>query len=64
MRKRLIIWEKENGYTGRYIANKIGISDSAWSKIKKGRQTPTLDQAERLKKEFSIDDIFELLKGE
>ena len=64
MRKKLILWEKENGYTGRHVARKIGVSDSAWSKIKQGKQNPTLRQAERLQKEFLIDDIFELLKGE
>lgn len=64
MRKKLILWEKENGYTGRHVARKIGISDSAWSKIKQGKQNPTLRQAEMLQKEFLIDDIFELLKGE
>lgn len=62
MRTNLIIWEKDHGYTGRYIARKIGVSDSTWSKIKRGQQTPTLKQAERLKKEFFIEDVFELLK--
>lgn len=62
MRHKLILWEREHGYTGRHIARKIGVSDSAWSKIKRGQQTPTLAQAERLQKEFIIDDVFELLK--
>lgn len=62
MRLKLILWEKEHGYTGRHVARKIGVSDSAWSKIKKGTQTPTLRQAERLQKEFIIDDVFELLR--
>lgn len=62
MRLKLILWEKEHGYTGRYVARKIGVSDSTWSKIKNGTQTPTLHQAERLQKEFIIDDVFDLLK--
>lgn len=62
MRLKLIMWEKERGFTGRYVAQKIGVSDSAWSKIKQGKQTPTLEQAEKLKKEFSIEDVFSLLK--
>lgn len=62
MRWKLIRWEKENGYTGRHIARKIGVSDSAWCKIKQGKQEPTLQQAERLKNEFFIEDIFDLLR--
>lgn len=62
MRLKLILWEKEHGYTGRHVARKIGVSESAWSKIKQGKQTPTLKQAERLKKEFTIDDVFDLLR--
>lgn len=64
MRKKLILWEKEHGYKGRFIAEKLGISDSAWSKIKLGKQTPTLEQAEKLKEVFDIEDVFELLKEE
>ena len=64
MRRKLILWEREHGYTGRHVARKIGIADSAWSKIKRGKQTPTLRQVERLRKEFLIDDVFELLKEE
>ena len=64
MRKKLILWEKENGYSGRYVARKVGATDSAWSKIKKGKQKPTLEQAERLKNEFNIDNVFELFKEE
>lgn len=62
MRMGLIIWEKEHGFTGRYVARKLGISESAWSKIKLGKQVPTLEQAERLREEFEIDDVFELLR--
>ena len=62
MRIKLILWEKEHGFTGRYVAKRIGISDSAWCKIKKGHQTPTLEQAERLKNEFAIENVFDLLR--
>lgn len=62
MRPNLILWEKRNGYTGRYVAGRLGISESAWCKIKQGKQTPTLRQAEALHREFCIDDVFELLR--
>jgi len=62
MRNKLIQWEKEHGYKSNFVAEKVGVSDSAWCKIKQGKQRISLEQAIRLKEAFEIDDIFELLK--
>lgn len=62
MRMRLIMWEKEHGFTGRFVARKIGVSDSTWSKIKLGKQDPTLGQIEKLRTEFGLDNVLDLLR--
>ena len=62
MRVGLIMWEKKNGLKGSFIAEKIGVSDSTWSKIKSGKQNPTLEQVEKLRSEFGLDNILDLLK--
>lgn len=62
MLNNLIKWEKENGYKATFIAEKLGITDSQYSKIKLGKQKPTIEIAEKLEKVFGIDDVFELLK--
>lgn len=64
MRNKLINWEKENGFTGRFVARRIGISDSAWSKIKQGKQQPTLENVRRLKAVFGIENVLDLFKEE
>lgn len=64
MRLKLIMWEKENGYKGTFIAQKLGISNSAWSKIKQGKQNPTLEQIEKLRTEFGLENVLDLLKEE
>ena len=62
MRLKLIMWEKEHGYKGTFVAHKIGISDSAWSKIKLGKQNPTLEQIDKLRTEFGLENVLDLLK--
>lgn len=64
MRLKLIIWEKEHGLKGKDIAEKLGISPATWSNIKNGRQSPTLEQIEKLRTEFDIDNVLDLLKEE
>lgn len=64
MRVKLIEWEKAHGFKSKYVAEKIGVSDSTWSKIKQGKQKPTFEQAERLKEVFGIKNVFDLLKEE
>lgn len=62
MRWGIIKWEKQNGLKGKYVAERIGISDVQWSKIKSGKQRPTYDQIMKLKEEFGLENILELLK--
>lgn len=62
MLKKLIIWERENGYKAKYVAEKIGLSESQYSKLKSGKLKPSLEVAERLEKEFNIKNVYELLK--
>ena len=62
MRNKLIEWEHENGYKSNYVAQKIGITPTVWSRIKHGKYKPSLMVAERLQKEFGIENVFELLK--
>lgn len=62
---KLIAWEHSNGYKARYVAEKLEISQSHYSAIKKGRIKPSLKMVERLSKEFdmSIDNAIELLRN-
>lgn len=60
MRYRLIKWEDEHGYTGRYIADKLGISAPTWCMIKNGKQNPTFKQVMRFKDVFDVDDVLDL----
>lgn len=62
MRIKLIIWEKAHGLKGKYVAEKLGISPSTWSKIKAGKQKPTLDQIEKLRSEFGLENVLDLMK--
>ena len=62
MRLGLIMWEKEPGLKGKYVAEKIGLSQSSWSKIKLGKQNPTLEQIEKLRSEFGLENVLDLLK--
>ncbi len=63
-RLNLIMWEKENGYKGNYVAETIGVSASTWSKIKAGKQNPTLEQIERLRTKFNLNNVLDLLREE
>jgi len=64
MRLGLIMWEKQSGLKGSFIAEKIGVSDSTWSKIKSGKQNPTIEQVEKLREVFGLENILDLLKEE
>ena len=61
---RLIEWEKANGYKAKYVAKKLGLSASQYSQMKLGKIKPSIKVAERLKAEFNVEDVFELLKEE
>lgn len=62
MLKNLINWEKEHGYKAKFIADKLGISESSYSKIKQGTVKPSVELAMKLEEEFDVDAL-ELLKN-
>lgn len=62
MLKNLIQWEKQHGYKSKYVADKLGISESSYSKIKQGTVKPSVDLARKLEEEFNVDAL-ELLKN-
>lgn len=64
MRLKIVLWEKTHGYTGAFVARKLGVSPSTWSRIKAGKQQPTLEHIKKLETEFQIDDVLELFKEE
>ncbi len=61
---KLMEWEHSHGYKARFVAEKLGISQSNYSAIKKGRIKPSLKMVDKLSKEFdmSIESAIELLK--
>lgn len=63
-RKNLIRWEIENGYKAKYVAERLGISETAYSLIKNCKTTPSLETAYKFQEEFGIDNVLELLKEE
>ena len=62
-RINLIKWEKQNGYKAKYVAQKLGISETAYSFIKNCKTTPSLETAYKFQEIFGVD-VFELLKVE
>ena len=64
MLNTLIEWEHENGYKAKYVAEKLGLTEMQYSRIKRGLQKPPLEMAEKLKSEFGVKDPFKLLKNE
>lgn len=64
MLQNLIEWEKENGYKANYVAEKLGLTPSQYSKIKHGTNKPPIEMAERLKKVFGVRDPIKLLTND
>lgn len=64
MLQNLIEWEKENGFKAKYVAEKLGLSDSQYSKIKHGTNKPPLEMVEKLHTEFKVRDPIRLLKND
>lgn len=64
MLTNLIQWEKENGYKAKYVAEKLGITESTYSKIKLGKQKPTIEIAYKFQEVFGVDNVYELLTKE
>lgn len=63
MLDNLIEWEKSHGYKACYVAQKIGLTPSQYSKMKHGRTKPTLEVVEKLTTEFKVKNPTELLKN-
>jgi transcriptional regulator with XRE-family HTH domain len=60
---KLINWEKENGYKAKYVAEKLGLSETQYSRIKQGHTKPSIEVAEKLEKVFKIRNVYDLLKN-
>lgn len=61
-RINLIKWQAENGYKSKYVAEKLGISETTYSFIKNGKTMPSLELAYKFQEVFGIDNVLELLK--
>lgn len=62
-RINLIKWQIENGYKSKYIAEKLGITETTYSMIRNGKTTPSLELAYKFQEIFGIDNVLELLKN-
>lgn len=58
----LIAWEKENGYKARWVAEKLGLTEAQYSKMKSGKRKPTIEDAWKFQEEFEVDDVINLLR--
>ena len=65
MRIHLMLWEQNHGYKSKFVADKMGIKEGSWSRIKRGHQNPTFKQLCDFKSQFGEDgmDIIELFKN-
>lgn len=59
----LITWEKKNGFKAKYVAQKIGISETKYCEIKKGKRKVTLDIAYKFSEAFPEENVLELFKS-
>lgn len=48
----LILWEKENGFKAKYVAEKLELTESSYSRMKSGKQTITTDLVFKFNAEF------------
>ena len=39
----LVVWEKENGFKAKYVAEQLRVSPPTYSRIKSGKQEPSLE---------------------
>lgn len=62
-RTNLIKWQAENGYKSKYIAEKLGITETTYSLIRNGKSMPSLELAYKFQEIFRIDNVLELLKN-
>lgn len=62
MRENLVTWEKDNGYKGKWVAEKLGVSPSTYSKIKSGKLDPNIELAYKFKDVFPDVDVLKLME--
>lgn len=63
MLKNLIKWEFAHGYKAKFVAAKVGLDESQYSKLKAGKLKPSLEVAQKFQSEFNIDNVYDLLKN-
>lgn len=62
MLKNLKIWQEENGYTTKFVAEKLDMTTDQYNHVKAGRRKPTLAMARKLQEEFKVKNVLELLE--
>ena len=64
MRLNLIAWEKQNGFKAKCVAEKLGITEAQYSRIKSGKRDPSMIVVDRFFMVFGdtegADDIYKL----
>lgn len=63
MLDNLVSWEAENGYKSKYVADKVGLSETQYSLMKHGKRKPSLAVAEAFQRVFKIENVCEFLKN-
>lgn len=62
IRSNLILWEKQNGYKAKDVAERLGITEQTYCNIKNGKRTPSIDFAYRFIDVYPDVDVLELMK--
>lgn len=61
MLELLIEWEKRNGYLGKYVACKLGLTQKQYSDLKLGKRKATAEDVLNFEKAFKVKNAAELL---
>ena len=56
------MWEKANKLKAKEVAKALGISETTYSLIKRGKTMPSLELAYKFNEIFKVDNVLELLK--
>jgi len=64
MKNNINVWIAKRGYKKRYIAEKLGVSQTVLSRWINGHSNPSLENALKLANilKCKVDDLFELKK--
>ena len=62
IRSNLILWEKQNGYKAKDVAERLGITEQTYCNIKNGKRTPSIDFAYKFIEVYPNVDVLELMK--